>query len=207
MTQKNESQCYFTQLQIDSYLDGEMSAAQQEGFVTHMHECTACAAELRFAQSLHDAVLDLPMLNCTEEVLEPALRLTEQPAPTESAAPFWQGFLDWLAAAPAAVRYAVPAAALTALLLSLAPALQLTEQPAPEVANQVAVGEQEYSPEEVFNALRDLNLAIDYLNEVSQRTEVMIGDRFIITPLQETLNASFEHLATEGDENVSNGPI
>lgn len=207
MTHKNDSQCYFVQLQIDSYLDGEMNAPQRETFTAHVHECLSCAAELRYAQSIHDAVMDLPALDCPDELLEPVYRLTQHDEQQRSGESAWQGFLNWLGAAPAMIRYAVPAAALTALVLSLAPALTLNEQIRPEVAVQTATGEPEYTPEEVIAALRDLNTAINYMNEVSERTEVMIGDRFIISPLQETLNASFENLIDEDAESVSNGPI
>lgn len=207
MTEKNDSQCYFVQLQIDSYLDGEMNEPQREVFASHVHQCLACAAELRLAQSIHDAVLDLPALDCPDELLEPVYRLTRQDKQQQTGESAWQGLLNWLGAAPAMIRYAVPAAALTALVLSLAPALTLNEQPQPAVAVQTATGEPEYTPEEVVAALRDLNTAINYMNEVSERTEVMIGDRFIVSPLQETLNASFEHLLDDDAENVSNGPI
>ncbi len=57
------------------------------------------------------------------------------------------------------------------------------------LANEVV---EQYNPEDVSQALQDLNLAIDYLNQVSQRTEAMIGGRFLVTPLQDSINASFQ---------------
>lgn len=65
----------------------------------------------------------------------------------------------------------------------------------------------EYSPEEVAQALQDLNLAIQYLNQVSERTENMIGGRFLMTPLQENLNASFERIRERDADPLNNDPI
>lgn len=55
----------------------------------------------------------------------------------------------------------------------------------------------DYTAEDITQAIAELNLAISYLNEVSERTETMIGQRFLIAPLQDSLNASFEPLRRE----------
>lgn len=210
-----DSQCYFVQLQIDSFLDGELNAEQQKSFAAHMHSCSACAAELQFAQTLHDTVMDLPMLDCSDKALEPIDRLglgsaesgeSGRSAPAQAG---WPGSLSgWLAGLPAGLRYGAPAAAAVVLTLLLIPALN-NESEAPAVAAVTSgdEGNTEYSQDDVLAALNDLNTAISYLNEVSQRTETMIGGRFVLVPLQESLNASFERVREQDDEALNNGPI
>lgn len=203
MSDRQESQCYFVQLQIDSYLDDDLGAPQREAFSAHVQGCAACRAELVYAQTVQDGLMDLPLQDCPDSALEPVYRLTRAPEnrPGTRVATN-NGLLDWLAGAPRGLRYAFPALAL--LLISAALWPTLTEDPEPPVVAQQPAAD--YSPEEVATALRELNLAIDYLNEVSERTEVMIGDRFLIRPLRETLDASFEQVMDFGDSDAS-GPI
>lgn len=199
-----DSQCYFVQLQIDSFLDGELRTEQQKIFAAHMHGCSACAGELQFAQTLHDTVLDLPLLNCTDAALEPVDRLGREPGEPGSRQAGWLDALaDWLATLPAGLRYGAPAAAAVVITLLLLPALN-NESEVPAVAD---AGETEYSQEDVLAALGDLNTAIRYLNEVSQRTEAMIGGRFVLVPLQESLNASFERVSDRENDSLDDGPI
>ena len=213
-----DSQCYFVQLQIDSFLDGELSAEQQKLFAAHLHSCAACAAELQFAQTLHDTVMDLPLLDCSDKALEPIDRLglgaaePGEPGEPGKSAPAQAGWLEsltgWLAGLPAGLRYGAPAAAAVVITLLLLPALN-NESEAPAVAAVASEdeGNSEYSQDDVLAALNDLNTAISYLNEVSQRTETMIGGRFVLVPLQESLNASFERVREQDDEALNNGPI
>lgn len=205
MTMPNDSQCYFVQLQIDTFLDGDLSEQQQDVFMTHVHDCAVCAAELQFARQVHDAVLDLPAIECPEAALEPVYRLGRGGV---QLSPF-TALANWLAQLPLAVRYAVPAAAAVVLTLLLAPQfLQDNSQPL-QVAEQPDIenNSQEYTQEDVVAALADLNTAISYLNEVSQRTETMIGGRFVIMPLQESLNASFERVQDAQDDPLDDDPI
>jgi hypothetical protein len=200
MSLAKESQCYFVQLQIDSFLDADLTSQQQDVFMAHIHDCSACAAELQFARQLHDSVLDLPLLECPETVLEPVHRLGNSQQPANR----WSALWTALEQLPMVVRYGLPAAAAVVLTLLLAP--QFSEGPAgsAELASQPP--QESYSQEDVVMALRDLNTAINYLNEVSERTETMVGNRFVITPLRESLNASFERIQEE-DEALNNGPI
>lgn len=191
-----DSQCYFVQLQIDSFLDGELVVAQLEVFMGHVHSCAACAKELHFARNLHDAVMDLPMMDCSDLALEPAHRISQherqpEPLPMRSPGSFWQPVNDWLSAMPLSLRFAVPALAFAVVVMSISGQLLETDValPSQQAANTTA---DSYSSEEIQKALLDLNLAIEYLNDVSKRTEVMIGERFVVTPLQESLNASFD---------------
>jgi anti-sigma factor RsiW len=211
MPNNSESQCYFVQLQIDSFIDGELSSAQQEVFMSHVHECAECGCELQYAQTVHDAVLVLPAIDCDENVMEPINRLVNRGDTSSPSSSFWTPLLDWIATAPVFVRYAVPVTAVAVLALALWPVLfnpQQVQQSSPLVATQeINPAESEYSPQEIQAALLELNLAIDYLNDVSQRTEVMIGDRFLVTPLQDSLNASFERASDRRQNVLQNDPI
>jgi hypothetical protein len=205
MQSSNHSQCYFVQLQVDSFLDGELPDAQQQVFLGHVQACASCAAELHFARSLHDAVLDLPLLDCPDMVLEPAYKIASA-APAES---WWTTLWTWLHAAPLSFRIAAPAFAVLLLAVALNAGFYV-DGPAPQIAVEET---EQYSPEEVQQALNDLNLAIDYLNEVSQRTEVMIGERFLLNPLKESINASFDRAGPSNSSNagpqttIQNNPI
>lgn len=202
MTMSNESQCYFVQLQIDTFLDGDLSDQQQDVFMAHVHDCGACAAELQFARQLHDAVLDLPALECPESVLEPVYRLGQGEAPVR---PAWSGLADWFGQIPLTLRYAIPAAAAVVLTLLLAPQFARDNSQPVQLAEQADT--ENYTQEDVVAALADLNTAINYLNEVSQRTETMIGGRFVIMPLRESLNASFESVQETQDDPLDDDPI
>ncbi|MFT6092275.1 MAG: hypothetical protein ACJA2Q_000157 [Pseudohongiellaceae bacterium] len=215
MQTSSGSQCYFVQLQIDSFLDGELALAQQEVFMGHVHSCQACAKELHFARNLYDAVMDLPLVDCSDLTLEPAHRISQlgrqpEPIPARSPASFWQPINDWLSATPLSLRLALPALALTVVVISMSGELLQSEVPLPNQQAASATVES-YSAEEIQKALLDLNLAIEYLNDVSQRTEVMIGERFVVTPLQESLNASFDRSRSnrlnEGSRVMQNDPI
>ncbi|MEX2469780.1 MAG: zf-HC2 domain-containing protein [Pseudohongiellaceae bacterium] len=200
MSGNSESQCYLTQLQIDTFLDGELSTAQQDVFMRHVHGCGACAAELRYARVLQDQLLELPPLDCDNRVLNPVYENARSLGLLTS-------LRDWLAGLNPGLRYAMPAALVVVLALVLLPLLEEQPTPAPMVADNPTAAPADYSPQEVAAALRDLNLAIEYLNEVSERTEVMIGERFLITPLRESLNASFEEALDRDEPALNNGPI
>ena len=206
MQASNNSQCYFVQLQVDSFLDGELPDSQQQVFLGHVQSCSGCAAELQFARNLHDAVLDLPLLDCPDSVLEPAYRISSQADSAES----WISVLwNWLAASPLAFRLAAPAFAMLLVVLVLNGEFAVDSE-SPQIAVEDA---EQYSPAEIKKALTDLNLAIDYLNDVSRRTEVMIGERFLIDPLQDSINASFDRARSQrpsrGDQQptIQNNPI
>ncbi|MBT5720185.1 MAG: hypothetical protein HOI69_11625, partial [Gammaproteobacteria bacterium] len=66
---------------------------------------------------------------------------------------------------------------------------------------------EQYSPEDISQALDELNVAIDYLNRLSQRIEVMIGDRFLVSPIQDSINASFQKAGIRENSPLNNGPI
>ena len=69
MPSNTESQCYFIQLQIDGYLDGDLSEAQSGVFMSHVQGCSGCASEFQYAQTIQDAVLELPQMSCADSVL------------------------------------------------------------------------------------------------------------------------------------------
>jgi len=197
-----DSQCYFVQLQIDSFLDGDLSSAQQEVFMEHVGGCLECGSELQFARLVHDSVLDLPLLDCPDTALEPVDRLGGGEIRNR---PDWWGQLSgWFGQMPLTVRYALPA------VLAVAVTLLLLPNPG-DMGTDNMVAEQapepEYSQEDVVAALADLNTAINYLNEVSQRTETMIGGRFVVMPLQDSLNASFDRLQEDVNDPLADDPI
>lgn len=210
MPSNSESQCYFVQLQIDSYLDGDMSTAQQGDFISHVHGCEACAREFHYAQTVQDAVLDLPQLDCDEQVLEPIYRLANGGSsdPENTGKSLWTQIGELFATAPVFLRYAIPVA-LVAVFAVFGSTVFLTPGQNIPVATQQAAIEpvEQFSPEQIRQAVQDLNLAIDYLNEVSRRTEVMIGDRFLITPLKDSINASFERVNTRRNARLRDDPI
>jgi len=225
MNSDNETQCYFVQLQVDSYLDGDLTATQQESFISHVQACSECAREFRYAKTIQDGLIDLPLVDCADSILDTVMTQVQetQPAPPQAdtalgsnglsgLAEFWQ----WLLNAPLLVRYGVPALAVAALAVGLLPAGPVTPEqaPSPMLANAPAPSQTtisttpvDYSPEEIAQALQDLNLAIQYMNQVSERTESMIGGRFLMAPLQENLNASFERIREREDNPLNNDPI
>lgn len=211
MNDSNETQCYLVQLQIDNYLDGELSASQQESFISHVQTCADCAAEFRYAQTIHDGLVDLPLMDCSDDLVESILTTVQQqaPQPNDSSSGF-SDFLGWLASAPLFLRYGVPVLAVAVLTVGLLPVNETTPTDPPVIASTpgaITTTPVEYTPEEVMQALQDLNLAIQYLNQVSERTETMIGGRFLMAPLQENLNASFERIRERDINPLNNDPI
>lgn len=215
-TNTSESQCYLVQLQIDSFLDGELTPGQQDTFMSHVHECSECAQEFRFARTMQDALIDMPLLDCQDSVLQPAHDIARGglPAGEEAKDSPLKGFIDWLVSAPLAVRVAAPAFAVGLLAVALLPLTPTLEPVQPQLASQpqnsvvtTPVDFEEYQPEDIAKALLELNTAIDYLNEVSQRTESMIGGRFLVTPLRDRINASFERAVLDPEDPLENDPI
>jgi len=210
MPSNSESQCYFVQLQIDSYLDGDLSTAQQRDFMSHVHGCEACAREFHYAQTVQDAVLDLPQLDCDEQVLEPIHRLAEGGGsyPENMGKTLWTQVGELFNTAPVFLRYGIPLVLVAVFAVFVSTSFLTPDQNVPLATEQAAIEPvEQFSPEEIRQAVQDLNLAIDYLNEVSRRTEVMIGDRFLITPLQDSINASFERVNTRRNARLPNDPI
>lgn len=208
MPSNGESQCYFIQLQIDGYLDGDLSAAQQGTFMSHVQDCAACASEFRYAQTVQDAVMELPQIECEDYVLVPVHNLTvgerqaKDAAQRDSLTTQIAGLLN---SVPLYFRYGLSAAlvAVVAVAVSFSVVTPI-EAPETMVASESA---EQYSREDIALALQELNVAIDYLNQVSQRTEVMIGDRFLVTPLQDSINASFQRASIRENDPLQNGPI
>lgn len=221
MPNTSESQCYFVQLQIDSYLDGDLASVQQQGFMSHLKRCEACTREFRFAQTLLDTVMDLQQLDCDEQVMEPIYRLAnggkESGQTTQGVVgSSWAAMVRWFNTGPLFLRYSLPIAAVavlaTVLLLSISVLNPAGDRPA--IAQQAGVAPaqelaqlQQYDAAEIRQAVADLNLAIEYLNQIGRRTDALISDRFLLRPLQDTLNASFERAASRNQERTLNDPI
>ncbi|MCH7817452.1 MAG: hypothetical protein IIC60_12880 [Proteobacteria bacterium] len=120
----------------------------------------------------------------------------------------WSQIAGLFNAAPVFLRYGFPVVLLVVLAVSIGAPVFSPEQNAALMTEQAAIeqGEQ-YSPAELYQALQDLNLAIEYLNKVGQRTEVLIGDRFLVTPLQDALNASFERAGNRRSRSLQDDPL
>ncbi|GJM12699.1 MAG: hypothetical protein DHS20C12_11020 [Pseudohongiella sp.] len=208
MSTNSESQCYFIQLQIDGYLDGDLNEAQQGVFMSHVQDCSACASEFRYAQVVQDAVMELPQIECEDAVLEPVHRLnaeTGQSVEATSHVSLIDSLMSLLNPVPLYLRYGFSAA----LVAVIAVAISVNVQSPSEVPEQLLASEplEQYSPEDIAIALQELNVAIDYLNQISQRTEVMIGDRFLVSPIQDSINASFQRAGVRENDPLQNGPI
>ena len=218
MPSTSESQCYFVQLQIDSYLDGDLALTQQQEFMSHMKQCEACAREFRFAQTMLDTVMDFQLLDCDEQVMEPIYRLAngghESGQTTQSVAGFsWDNIVRPFNSGPLFLRYSLPVAAIAVLAIVLSISVFTPAEDTPVVAQQASVAPAEelaqlpqYNPAEIRQAVEDLNLAIEYLNQIGRRTDALISDRYLIRPLQDTLNASFERAASRNQKRTLNDP-
>ncbi len=232
----NESQCYFVQLQFDSYMDGDLSDTQTDSFLQHINSCDECAKEFRYAQTVQDGLLDLPLLDCSEATLDQiyeSAKSVNAPAVSEGQS-WWAGLAEWLSATPPLVRYAFPALAVALIGLITLPQWQPSSNNPPQLVSEPSIRETlqesfqdslpgsfsqplmtavEYSPADIAQAMQELNLAIEYLNQVSQRTEAMVGDRFLITPLRDRLNvsdrlnASFERVRVDADDELAEDQI
>ena len=73
-----QTQCYAMQLQIDTFLDGDLVGEQQLAFVGHVAECRGCAHELRYAQHLYESVLDLPKADCSDALVDNLVAISSQ---------------------------------------------------------------------------------------------------------------------------------
>ena len=79
MSQSSEqTQCYAMQLQIDTFLDGDLVGEQQLAFVGHVAECGGCAHELRYAQHLYESVLDLPKADFSDALVDNLVAISSQ---------------------------------------------------------------------------------------------------------------------------------
>lgn len=207
MTNSSDSQCYFVQLQIDSYLDGDLNEAQRGVFTSHVHDCADCSREFQFAQTVQDAVLELPMVDCEESVLEQIHRLSN--TAYNSSEPrrnsFFAQLSELINTIPVFLRVGVSvAASVFTIMISSSLTDQGQQSPPPQ---EVAEVTPQYSAEEIGQALNDLNLAIEYLNRANKRTEAMISERFLLNPLQDSLNASFQRARLNSDTPIQNDPI
>jgi|GEM_PF-2082295 len=214
MQSNTSSQCQLFQLHIDAYLDDELETARTTELRNHLQQCQACSQELAYAERLHRAVVSLPILDCSDHALEPVDRLftaSGQRDDEKFTGGFWSGLGRVIGALPASVRLGIPVAASVLLVVGLgrellvpmgSPGAELAVQPVSETP------EIEYSPAEIRQAFQDLELAMDYLGRISERTEVMIQDRFLLRQLEDSINASFTtDPLDEPEDNTSDGPI
>ena len=230
-----QTQCYAMQLQIDTFLDGELEGEQQLAFVGHVAECRGCAHELRYAQHLYESVLDLPKADCSDALIDNLVAISSQKrvqqheaheghgektgALTESSrqpsrvgffAQLDQFFSDRL---PLTIGFAALSTLVIAVVIVMAPGVDNAPQPlvaevTPDLSGEnAAMSPAAFDAAEVRMALEELNTAIDYLNRVSRQTETMIGERFVVLPLQQNVNSSLRRASFSGNEDRQAGPI
>jgi hypothetical protein len=242
MSQSSEqTQCYTMQLQIDTFLDGDLVGEQQLAFVGHVAECGGCAHELRYAQHLYESVLDLPKADCSDALVENLVEISSQkrvqqregregheghekhrgktgalaetsrqPSRVGFFAQLDQFFSDRL---PLTIGFAALSTLVIAVVIVMAPRVDNAPQPlvaevTPDLsAENAAMIPAAFDAAEVRMALEELNTAIDYLNRVSRQTETMIGERFVVLPLQQSVNSSLRRASFSGNEDRQAGPI
>ena len=242
-----QTQCYAMQLQIDTFLDGELEGEQQLAFVGHVAECGGCAHELRYAQHLYESVLDLPKADCSDALIDNLVAISSQKrvqqheaheahegheaheaheghgektgALTESSRqPSRVGFFTQLDQffrdrLPLTIGFAALSTLVIAVVIVMAPGVDNAPQPlvaevTPDLSGEnAAMSPAAFDAAEVRMALEELNTAIDYLNKVSRQTETMIGERFVVLPLQQNVNSSLRRASFSGNEDRQAGPI
>tara|TARA_B110000459_G_scaffold32230_1_gene33363 strand:- start:7415 stop:8164 length:750 start_codon:yes stop_codon:yes gene_type:complete len=230
-----QTQCYAMQLQIDTFLDGDLVGEQQLAFVGHVAECGGCAHELRYAQHLYESVLDLPKADCSDALVDNLVAISSQkrvqqhggheehrgktgalaetsrqPSRVGFFAQLDQFFRDRL---PLTIGFAAFSTLVIAVVIVMAPRVDNAPQPlvaevTPDLsAENAAMIPAAFDAAEVRMALEELNTAIDYLNRVSRQTETMIGERFVVLPLQQSVNSSLRRASFSGNEDRQAGPI
>ena len=230
-----QTQCYAMQLQIDTFLDGELEGEQQLAFVRHVAECGGCAHELRYAQHLYESVLDLPKADCSDALVDNLVAISSQkrvqqhggheehrgktgalaetsrqPSRVGFFAQLDQFFRDRL---PLTIGFAAFSTLVIAVVIVMAPRVDNAPQPlvaevTPDLsAENAAMIPAAFDAAEVRMALEELNTAIGYLNRVSRQTETMIGERFVVLPLQQSVNSSLRRASFSGNEDRQAGPI
>lgn len=230
-----QTQCYAMQLQIDTFLDGDLVGEQQLAFVGHVAECGGCAHELRYAQHLYESVLDLPKADCSDALVDNLVAISSQkrvqqhggheehrgktgalaetsrqPSRVGFFAQLDQFFRDRL---PFTIGFAAFSTLVIAVVIVMAPRVDNAPQPlvaevTPDLsAENAAMIPAAFDAAEVRMALEELNTAIDYLNRVSRQTETMIGERFVVLPLQQSVNSSLRRASFSGNEDRQAGPI
>ncbi len=230
-----QTQCYAMQLQIDTFLDGDLVGEQQLAFLGHVAECVGCAHELRYAQHLYDSVLDLPKADCSDALVDNLVAISsqkrvqqhegheehrgkagalaetsQQPSRVGFFAQLDQFFRDRL---PLTIGFAAFSTLVIAVVIVMAPRVDNAPQPlvaevTPDLsAENAAMIPAAFDAAEARMALEELNTAIDYLNRVSRQTEMMIGERFVVLPLQQSVNSSLRRASFSGNEDRQAGPI
>jgi len=230
-----QTQCYAMQLQIDTFLDGELDGEQQLAFVGHVAECGGCAHELRYAQHLYESVLDLPKADCSDALIDNLVAISSQKRVQQhegheghrektgalaetSRQPSRVGFFTQLDQffrdrLPLTIGFAALSTLVIAVVIVMTPRVDNAPQPlvaevTPDLSGEnAAMIPAAFNAAEVRIALEELNTAIDYLNRVSRQTETMIGERFVVLPLQQNVNSSLRRASFSGNEDRQAGPI
>lgn len=206
------------QLQIDTFLDGELEGEQQLAFVGHVAECGDCAHELRYAQHLYESVLDLPKADFSDALVDNLVAISSQKGVHQLRQPSRVGFFAQLDQffrdrLPLTIGFAALSTLVIAVVIVMAPRVDNAPQPlvaevTPDLsAENAAMIPAAFDAAEVRMALEELNTAIDYLNRVSRQTETMIGERFVVLPLQQSVNSSLRRASFSGNEDRQAGPI
>lgn len=111
------------------------------------------------------------------------------------------------------IGFAALSTLVIAVVIVMAPRVDNAPQPlvaeaTPDLsAENAAMIPAAFDAAEVRMALEELNTAIDYLIRVSRQTETMIGERFVVLPLQQSVNSSLRRASFSGNEDRQAGTI
>jgi hypothetical protein len=213
MQSTSYSQCQLVRLQIDAMLDGELEPARKQEFNLHIKGCEACRYELTYAWELHRSVTNLPILNCSDQALEPIDRLIASSKAQMSAdkLSWWEQLQKSFSTMPGPLRYALPGIVVVLVLLGPGRQLMMPRTSVDELANEsVSNAEPQYSQTEIMQAMADLQFALSYLNVIGERTSELVQNRFLLRQLDASINwpsRDDERAANDEPKQGSNGPI
>jgi len=197
-------------LLIDPYLDKELEQERCHLFDLHIEECEACGQELEYARRFHRELVSLPALDCRDQAFEPIDRLMagHRAVQPRTAKTSLVELFQWLTAAPGVIKYGFSVLLIAVLLNGLLAQYRNSSVEVPAGPDTALIDPAAPSEAEVRRAFEELQVAIDYLEQVSQRAGVLIEDRFLEQQLKNSINASLRISADPSlDGNNINGPI
>lgn len=202
---KHETACQNVLLQIDSYLDRELAPAQEQALLAHVAQCPPCQAELRYAQALHERLTALPLMEAPAATLgsiERLMQTASAPTPLPSRRPLlarWSS-LALAASLVAAVALGFGLGRLNGPGSAPTDMAQLTDPQPTDSQPQV------YSQQEIIKAIEDMQLAISYLQEVTERTGTLVEGQ-LLQQMRRSVNAALPESLQPEEDSTNNGPI
>ena len=202
----NDSHCQMTLLQIDAYLDKELDSGQEQALLAHASQCASCATELEYAMALHQQVTNLPLMDCPDSALEPIEHLMS--STRKRTAGFGTRSLrlpGFFGSFQPGFNLAMAGATAIALVVGFALG-RMGESPVSQTQlaqEETSRRSESYTQEEIIRAIEDMEMAISYLQEVTERTGSLVESQ-LLEQVRISVNASSSENGTPG---ASNGPI